>query len=35
MSNLALMAIGGELFDDLDEVNELPFCDELLNILKN
>lgn len=22
-------------FDDLDEVNELPFCDELLNNLKN
>ena len=34
MTNLALMALGEELCDKLDEVNDLPTFDELHNAFK-
>ena len=34
MTNLAPMAIGEESFDELDEVSDLPTCDELNNVFK-
>ena len=34
MTNLALMAIGEESFDELDEVSDLPTYDELHNAFK-
>ena len=34
VSNLALMAIGDELNDELDEVNDLPTYDELYDAFK-